>query len=69
MEKVEIEKIGEIVNDFKNHSNKDLVLAMDKLNDEFNTTKETVIKLTYYLDNLENTYNTILKEYRQRTNT
>jgi len=42
---------------------------IEKLNEEFNTTKETVIKLTYYLDNLENTYNAILKEYRQRTNT
>ena len=69
MEKIEIEKLGEIVNDFKNHSNKDLVLAMDTLNKEFETTKEMVIKLTYYLDNLENNYNTILKEYKDRTNT
>ena len=69
MEKEEIEKLSEIVNDFKNHSNKDLILAMDSLNKEFETTKESVIKLTFYLDNLENTYNTILKEYRERTNT
>ena len=45
------------------------MLAMDTLSTEFEKTKENVIKLTYYLDNLENTYNTILKEYRQRTNT
>lgn len=69
MEKEQIDKIVDIVNDFKNHSNKDLILALETLNKEFVTTKETVIKLTYYLDNLENTYNTILKEYRQRTNT
>jgi hypothetical protein len=69
MEKEQIDKIGEILNDFKNHSNKDLVLAMETLNKEFETTKETVIKLTYYLDNLENNYNAILKEYRERTNT
>jgi len=69
MEKENLEKIGEIVNDFKNHSNKDLMLAMDTLSGEFEKAKENVIKLTYYLDNLENTYNTILKEYRQRTNT
>jgi hypothetical protein len=69
MEKEQIDKIGEILNDFKNHSNKDLVLAMDTLNKEFETTKEMVIKLTYYLDNLENNYNEILKEYRKRTNT
>lgn len=69
MEKEQIEKIADIVNDFKNHSNKDLTLALDALHKEFETTKETVIKLTYYLDNLENNYNTILKEYRDRTNT
>ena len=66
MEKEQIDKIVDIVNDFKNHSNKDLILALETLNKEFETTKETVIKLTYYLDNLENTYNSILKEYRQR---
>lgn len=69
MEKEKIEKLSEIVNDFKNHSNKDLILAMDSLNKEFETTKESIIKLTFYIDNLENTYNTILKEYRERTNT
>jgi hypothetical protein len=69
MEKEQIDKIVDIVNDFKNHSNKDLILALETLNKEFVTTKETVIKLTYYLDNLENNYNTILKEYKDRTNT
>ena len=53
MEKEQIDKIVDIVNDFKNHSNKDLILALETLNKEFVTTKETVIKLTYYLDNLE----------------
>jgi hypothetical protein len=69
MEKEQIDKLVDIVNDFKNHSNKDLILALETLNKEFETTKETVIKLTYYLDNLENNYNTILKEYKDRTNT
>lgn len=69
MDKERYEKIKEIVNDFKNHSNNDLKLAMDVLNEEFEKTKETLISFTYYLDNVEETYNRILKEYKTRTNT
>jgi len=64
-----VNKVSEIINDFKNHSNNDLILAMDVINKEFESTKQNVINLTYHLDNLENTYNTILKEYKKRTNT
>jgi hypothetical protein len=69
MEKEMVNKVSEIINDFKNHSNNDLILAMDVINKEFESTKQNVINLTYHLDNLENTYNTILKEYKKRTNT
>jgi type III secretory pathway component EscV len=58
--------LKEIIQDFKNKSNKDLTVAMDYLNEEFNKTKQNIIESTYYLDNLEKTYNQILKEYQKR---
>jgi hypothetical protein len=41
---------------------------MDYINEEFEKTKKSLITLTYYLDNLETTYNKILKEYQKRQN-
>jgi hypothetical protein len=64
--KLESVKIVEIVKDYKSKSNKDLTLAMDFIQKDFELTKETVIKLTNHLDKLENTYNTLLKEYQSR---
>jgi prefoldin subunit 5 len=63
----EINKALEIIKDFKNHSNQDLVFAMETINKDFEYTKDTLIKLSHHLDRLELTYNTILKEYQQRT--
>ena len=60
------EKIKEILIEHKTQSNKDLVLAMDFLSKEFDTTKQLVIELTKKLDKLESTYNKILKEYESR---
>ena len=60
------EKIKEILIEHKTKSNKDLVLAMDFLSKEFDTTKQLVIELTKKLDKLESTYNKILKEYESR---
>lgn len=64
--KQEAEKALKIIKDFKSHSNKDLQFVMDFINEDFNSTKETVIKLTHHLDKLELTYNTIKKEYDSR---
>jgi len=58
----------EIVKDYKNKSNKDLVLVMEKINSEFEETKKIVINLSKHLDRLEKTYNDILIEYKHRTN-
>jgi hypothetical protein len=69
MEKEEYNKIKGIIDDFKNHSNNDLKLAMDVLSEEFEKTKQLIIDFTFYLDNVEDTHNKILKEYKQRTNT
>lgn len=66
--KIESNKIVEIIKDYKSRSNKDLTLAMDFIQKDFEVTKESIIKLTNHLDKLESSYNTILKEYQSRTN-
>jgi hypothetical protein len=60
------EKILNIIKDYKNSSNKDLVLVMDHLLEDFEFTKNVVIKGTEQIDKIELTYNTILKEYQKR---
>jgi hypothetical protein len=66
--KEESEKVIKIINDYKSSSNKELTMAMDFIQEDFNFTKETLIKLTHHLDKLENSYNLLLKEYQTRTN-
>jgi hypothetical protein len=60
-------QILEIIKDFKNRPNKDLMRALDLLNQDFEYTKNTIIELTKHLDKVEFTYDTILKEYVERT--
>ena len=64
----ESEKAIEIIKNYKNSSNKDLIFVMDYIQKDFNFTKDMVIKGTEHLDKLEVTYNTVLKEYKKRTN-
>jgi hypothetical protein len=59
-------EILQIIKEHKDRSNKDLQLAMDFIQEDFNFTKENVIKLTQHLDKLENTYNLLHKEYSER---
>ena len=63
---MDTEKLKEIIQDFKNKPNKDLILVMDYINEEFNKTKQNIIDSTHYLDNLEKTYNQLLREYQKR---
>ena len=67
--KVESQQVVEIIKEHKVRPNKDLVLAMEFIKKDFELTKENLIKMTSHLDKLEVTYNTILKEYKKRTNT
>jgi hypothetical protein len=60
------EKILQIIKEHKTSSNKDLILAMDYLIEDFEFTKKLVLKGTEQLDRLELTYNTVLKEYQKR---
>lgn len=61
-------KLQDIVSDYKNKSNSDLIYAMDLLNNEFESTKKFLIEQTEKLDILEMHYNNILEEFKTRTN-
>jgi hypothetical protein len=65
---MDIEDYKKIISEYETRSNKDLVIVMEHINEEFEKTKQQVINMTYYLDNLEITYNKILKEYQKRQN-
>ena len=60
-------KIKEIINEPKNQSNIDLIECMDFLSNEHEKLKDTILKLTYHLDEVEFSYNKILEEYKNRT--
>lgn len=64
--KMELEEIKNIINDYKNKPNKSLVTAMDFLKEDFEKTKDSLLKLTNHLDKVENSYNLLLKEYQSR---
>lgn len=64
--KIKSNEILEIIKEFKERSNKDLQLAMDFIQEDFNVTKESLLKLTHHLDKLENTYNLLYKEFTER---
>jgi prefoldin subunit 5 len=66
--KEEIDKVVKIIKECKQSSNKDLQYAMDFINEDFEHTKSTLIKLTHHLDKLDNSYNLLLKEYQNRNN-
>jgi len=68
MEKVKItsEEILQIISERKERSNNDLELAMKFVKEDFEQTKEVLMKMSLHLDKLENTYNTLLKEHKSR---
>ena len=67
MTKKDTNKAIEIIKDYKTRSNKDLKFVLDLINEDFELTKNTLLKLSDHLDKLETTYNVILKEYQNRT--
>jgi hypothetical protein len=64
--KITSEEILEIINERKERSNKDLEIAMKFVKEDFDQTKEALLKMSLHLDKLENTYNVLLKEYKGR---
>jgi prefoldin subunit 5 len=63
------EKIVQIIKEYKSRPNKDLEIAMDFLKEDFEKTKESLLKLTNHLDKVESSYNLLLKEYQSRNQT
>ncbi len=68
MTQEEFNVINEIVKESKNIPNAKSEETMDKLTSEFESTKNTIITMSFYLDKLEELYNNLLKEYKERTN-
>ncbi len=66
MTQEEFKIISEIVKESKNVPNAKLEETMDKITAEFETTKNTIISMSYYLDKLEELYNNLLSEYSER---
>jgi hypothetical protein len=60
------ERIVKIIKEYKSSPNKDLTFAMDFIQEDFEKTKQTIIKLTEHLDKIELIYNQILTEYQSR---
>jgi len=66
--KLSSEKVLEILSEYKKTPNKDLISVLDFLYEDFEKTKDLIIKLTNHLDITENSYNKILEEINKRTN-
>jgi len=60
------DKVLEILKDYKNASNKEIMDVMNFLIEDFEKTKGLIIKLTHHLDSTENSYNKLLDEYKKR---
>jgi hypothetical protein len=63
-----IEKFQTVIADLENSSNKEIVQALDFLKNDFEETKTMLMDLSNHLDNIENLYNSVLKEYVKRNN-
>jgi restriction endonuclease len=60
------DKILDIVTNVKNRSNKDLFESRDELYNEFEKTKDLIIKLTKHLDTVQEYYEKINTEIGNR---
>lgn len=65
---MDTDEIKKILTNYKNESNKNLTGVMDYLKNDFDKTKEIIIKLTHHLDVTEKEYNKIYEEYKKRIN-
>lgn len=65
---ITIEELNEILKDYQNKPNKDVVKAIEVLKEDFEKTKNAIIKLTYHLDSVEELYNKLADELEKRSN-
>lgn len=61
------QEINEIVKEKSNQTNSKLLDTLSFLSEKHETTKESIIKLSYELDDIEESYITLLDEYKKRT--
>lgn len=64
MEKI---KLKEIIQNPKDFSNKELVDSLEFLSNEHEKLKTELIQKTYYLDEIEKSYQIVLDVYKNRT--
>lgn len=65
---MEEEKVLNILQNYKNKSNKDLIFVLDFLKNDYEKTKDLIIKLTHHLDTTEQSYNKVFDEVNKRSN-
>lgn len=68
MKNEEFENIVLEQKNLKSLPNTQLVEFMDLLSSEFESTKQTIINTTLYLDKIEELYNNVLNIYQERNN-
>lgn len=68
MNKKDFEAIKENIKKLNELTNNDLVDILDKTSIEFDITKNSILSLSMYLDEIEKIYNHVLKEYENRVN-
>lgn len=66
METIEI--VRNVIKNPSESTNRELLISLDYLSNDFEQTKTSIINLTKHLDTTEIIYNKILKEYEKRTN-
>jgi hypothetical protein len=62
------EKINEVIKNLSDSSNKDIAYCLEFLTEDFEQTKNAILKLTTHLDSTELLYNKLLSEFEKRTN-
>jgi hypothetical protein len=68
MKNEEFENIVAEQKNLKDLPNTKLVEFMDLLSSDFETTKQSIINSTIYLDKIEELYNNVLNTYQERNN-